>query len=132
MLRVTIVGDNLAFAGIREDLHVEHGDRVCGIDRTVAQAVALGRRHLPDVAITDRRLADSGTYAVSLCRSLAEIQGVPTSAVTLTCNSTQVMLDLDAVTALGIVLAELVTNSHDHAFPGGTGSRWADPDPFPR
>jgi two-component sensor histidine kinase len=32
------------------------------------------------------------------------------------------MLDLDAVTALGIILAELVTNSYDHAFPDGTGS----------
>jgi two-component sensor histidine kinase len=32
------------------------------------------------------------------------------------------MLDLDAVTAMGIVLAELVTNSYDHAFPDGTGS----------
>jgi two-component sensor histidine kinase len=68
------------------------------------------------------RTTDFGTYAVSLCRSLAEIRGVPDSAVTLTCDSTQVMLDLDAVTALGIILAELVTNSYDHAFPDGTGS----------
>ena len=29
------------------------------------------------------------------------------------------MLDLDVVTALGIVVAELVSNSYDHAFPGG-------------
>ena len=68
------------------------------------------------------RTTDFGTYAVSLCHSLAEIQGVPDSAVTLTCDSTQVMLDLDTVTALGIILAELVTNSYDHAFPDGTGS----------
>ena len=32
------------------------------------------------------------------------------------------MLDLDVVTALGIVVAELVTNSYDHAFPSGKGS----------
>ncbi len=76
--------------------------------------------HLLGNGIT--RTTDFGTYAVSLCRSLAEIQGVPNSAVTLTCDSTQVMLDLDAVTALGIILAELVTNSYDHAFPGGKGS----------
>jgi two-component sensor histidine kinase len=29
------------------------------------------------------------------------------------------VLDLDVVTALGIVVAEVVTNSYDHAFPGG-------------
>ena len=76
--------------------------------------------HLLGNGIT--RTTDFGTYAVSLCRSLAEIQGVPDSAVTLACDGTQVMLALDAVTALGIILAELVTNSYDHAFPDGTGS----------
>ncbi|MGA3398355.1 MAG: histidine kinase dimerization/phosphoacceptor domain -containing protein [Acetobacteraceae bacterium] len=68
------------------------------------------------------RTTDFGMYAASLCHSLAEIQGVSDSAITLTCDSNLVMLDLDAVTALGIVLAELVTNSYDHAFPNGTGS----------
>ena len=68
------------------------------------------------------RTTDFGLYAASLCRSLAEIQGVPDNAVTLTCDSSLVMLDLDSVTALGIVLAELVTNSYDHAFPDGAGS----------
>ena len=33
-----------------------------------------------------------------------------------------VMLDLDVVTALGIIVAELVTNSYDHAFPDGAGA----------
>ena len=42
--------------------------------------------------------------------------------VTLTCDGEAVALDLDTVTALGIVVAEVVTNSYDHAFPGGTGS----------
>ena len=31
-------------------------------------------------------------------------------------------LSLDIVTALGIVIAELVTNSFDHAFPDGDGA----------
>jgi two-component sensor histidine kinase len=32
------------------------------------------------------------------------------------------VLDLDVVTALGLVVAELVTNSYDHAFLGGNGA----------
>jgi two-component sensor histidine kinase len=68
------------------------------------------------------RTTDFGSYAASLCHSLAEIQGVSDDAIALTCDCDLVILDLDAITALGIVLTELVTNSYDHAFPDGTGS----------
>lgn len=66
------------------------------------------------------RTTDFGGYIASLCKSLADIQ---TSAkITLSCESEPLLLDLDVVTALGIVVTELVTNSFDHAFPGGTGA----------
>jgi two-component sensor histidine kinase len=70
------------------------------------------------------RTTDFGGYIASLCKSLADIQ---TSAeITLTCESEPLLLDLvldlDVVTALGIAVAELVTNSFDHAFPGGAGA----------
>jgi two-component sensor histidine kinase len=68
------------------------------------------------------RTIDFGSYVKSLCLSLVEIQGVPDCAVTLTCDSESFILDLDVVTALGIVVAEIVTNSYDHAFPSGKGS----------
>jgi two-component sensor histidine kinase len=68
------------------------------------------------------RTTDFGSYVKSLCLNLAEVQSAPDSAVTLTCISDSVVLDLDAVTALGIVVAELVTNSYDHAFPRGKGA----------
>jgi two-component sensor histidine kinase len=58
----------------------------------------------------------------SLCLNLAEIQDSPGGGVTLTCESDSIILDLDVVTALGLVVAELVTNAYDHAFPGGEGS----------
>ena len=68
------------------------------------------------------RTIDFGSYVKSLCLSLAEIQGSPDGTITLTCDSEPLILDLDVATALGIVVAEVVTNSYDHAFPGGRGS----------
>jgi len=65
------------------------------------------------------RTTDFGGYVTSLCRSLAEIQTSPD--IKLSCDCDCIYLDLDVVTALGIAVAELVTNSFDHAFPGGAG-----------
>jgi two-component sensor histidine kinase len=65
------------------------------------------------------RTTDFGSYIKSLCLNLAEIQAASDGSVTLTCDSDAIVLDLDVVTALGIVVAEVVTNSYDHAFPGG-------------
>ena len=69
------------------------------------------------------RTTDFGSYLKSLCLNLAEIQGGgPVGGVTLRYEGEPLVLDLDVVTALGIVVAELVTNSYDHAFPGGVGA----------
>jgi two-component sensor histidine kinase len=68
------------------------------------------------------RTTDFGSYVKSLCLDLAEIQAASDGAVTLTCDSEALILDLDVVTALGLVVAELVTNSYDHAFLGGRGT----------
>jgi two-component sensor histidine kinase len=65
------------------------------------------------------RTTDFGNYVRSLCLNLAEIQAAPGVSVTLACDSDAIVLDLDVVTALGIVVAEVVTNSYDHAFPDG-------------
>jgi two-component sensor histidine kinase len=65
------------------------------------------------------RTTDFGSYVRSLCLNLAEIQAAPAGRVTLTCDSDAIVLGLDVVTALGIVVAEVVTNSYDHAFPEG-------------
>ena len=65
------------------------------------------------------RTTDFGSYVKSLCLNLAEIQAAPVGGVTLTCDSDAIVLDLDVVTALGIVVTEVVTNSYDHAFPDG-------------
>lgn len=45
-------------ADMVELLLVDAGYEVCGIARTVAEAVALTQRHKPDLAVIDVRLAD--------------------------------------------------------------------------
>jgi two-component sensor histidine kinase len=65
------------------------------------------------------RTIDFGSYARSLSQNIAEIQA---AKIILTCHCERLMLNLDTVTALGIVITELVTNSYDHAFPKGEGS----------
>ena len=68
------------------------------------------------------RTTDFGSYLRSLCLNLTEFQAPSGGAVTMTCDSEALVLDLDVVTALGIVVTELVTNSYDHAFPAGKGT----------
>jgi DNA-binding response OmpR family regulator len=60
MVKVLIAEDDLMIADMVEEILVEHGYVVCGIARTVAEGVALGRLHKPDLAVIDLRLADEG------------------------------------------------------------------------
>jgi CheY-like chemotaxis protein len=59
-LRVLIAEDDLMIADLVEEVLIEQGYEVCGIARTVGDAVALAKCHKPDLAILDLRLADGG------------------------------------------------------------------------
>jgi len=70
------------------------------------------------------RTIDFDRYLRSLCESLRDFQEARTFEVTLSCEgeSESLLLDLDSVTALGIVVAEIISNSYLHAFPGRAGT----------
>jgi two-component sensor histidine kinase len=70
------------------------------------------------------RTIDFDQYVRSLCESLSAFQGAREFHVTLTCEgeAEPLPLDLDSVTALGIVIAEIVSNAYIHAFPGRIGA----------
>jgi two-component sensor histidine kinase/CheY-like chemotaxis protein len=68
------------------------------------------------------RTIDFGRYLTSLCSSFSKLQDARLRNILLTCHCKPVILDLDCVTALGLVVAELISNSYAHAFPGGTGT----------
>ncbi|HXN66330.1 MAG TPA: histidine kinase dimerization/phosphoacceptor domain -containing protein [Bradyrhizobium sp.] len=116
---------------VRNNLQLVHGMLSKQLDETpdtVGQRgiKAISRRvsalaqvydHLLGSEMT--RTTDFGGYLKSLCLNLAEIQSAADGSITLNCDSDAIVLDLDVVTALGIVVAEVVTNSYDHAFPDG-------------
>ena len=60
MPKVLIAEDDLMIADNAEEFLVSGGYEVCGIARTVEDAVDLGRRHKPDLILLDLRLADGG------------------------------------------------------------------------
>jgi len=68
------------------------------------------------------RTIDFGKYLSSLCSSLQAMENVHCPGVDLTCQCEPMILDLDTVTALGLVISEWISNSYAHAFPDGTGS----------
>src|SRR6185437_3509135 len=67
------------------------------------------------------RTIDFGAYLKTLAATLAEIEIARRGAIELVCETELLVLDLDTATSLGLVVAELVSNSYEHAFAGGTG-----------
>jgi two-component system, response regulator PdtaR len=57
MLKVLIAEDELMIADLLEETLITSGYEVCGIARTVDEAVALAELHRPDLAVLDVRLA---------------------------------------------------------------------------
>jgi CheY-like chemotaxis protein len=60
MLKVMIAQDDLMMADMLDEILTDSGYEVCGVARTVGKAVELGKRHKPDLAVLDLRLAEGG------------------------------------------------------------------------
>jgi CheY-like chemotaxis protein len=70
MSKVLIVDDDVMIADCLEEILVDAGYEVCGIAGNVAEAVALGQQHRPDLAVVDLRLSfgDFGTEVAAALR----------------------------------------------------------------
>jgi two-component sensor histidine kinase len=68
------------------------------------------------------RTIEFGDYLASLCSSIESLRAAQRPDITLICHPERVILDLDGVTALGLVISELISNSYEHAFPAGGGT----------
>ena len=128
MLKVLIVEDDLMLADFAEEVLVEQGYEICGIARTVAEAIAVARRSKPDLVILDLRLADGGlgTDVASQLRA----SGRP-GILYVTGNTSQVALihgdaclakpyrSADLVRGLEVVAEIVATGKAQPPFPQG-------------
>lgn len=73
MLKVLLAEDSVLIADMLEDILVAQGYDVCGIARTVREAVDLADLHGPDLAVFDFRLAD-GEFGSQIRRQLKDKQ----------------------------------------------------------
>jgi DNA-binding response OmpR family regulator len=73
--KILIAEDDLMIADFLEEILIDAGYTVCGIATTVAQAVALGNAHRPDLAVLDLRLKNGGlgTEIVPLLTECARV-----------------------------------------------------------
>jgi two-component sensor histidine kinase len=109
---------------LRQQIDLNDGGPKEGL-RSIAQRVmslAKVYDHLLGNGLS--RVVDFDQYTRSLCESLSAFQGAREFDVTLTCEGEgkPLLLDLDSVTALGIVIAEIISNAYIHAFPGRAGA----------
>jgi DNA-binding response OmpR family regulator len=130
VLKVLIAEDDLMIADLVEEVLVDEGYEVCGIARTVAEAVALAQHYKPDLAVLDIRLADGGlgTEIAVLLRPLGRL-----GVLYATGNMSQVVLttadgdaciskpyrSVDLLRALEIVAEIVATGEALPPFPRG-------------
>jgi DNA-binding response OmpR family regulator len=70
MQRVLIVEDDVMIADCLEEFLVDARYEACGITGSVAEAIRLGKKYRPDLAVIDLRLASGGfgtEVAAALC-----------------------------------------------------------------
>ncbi len=92
-----------------------------GIDLIVRRVTTLAQVYDSLLGVGLSETVDLAGYLRALCGRLPGLQAERSGVVQIVCRAELVQLGLDAVTALGMVVAELVTNSYKHAFPDRDG-----------
>ncbi len=93
-----------------------------GIDLIVRRVTTLAQVYDSLLNTGLSGTVDLAGYLRLLCASLPGVQAEHSHPVYVFCYAEPIMLGVDGTAALGMAVAELVTNSYDHAFPdrGGT------------
>ena len=103
-------------------LRTQHKDGQPDINSIARRVMTLAKvyDHLLGTGLT--RTIDVGGYLKSLCAGYRELEVGQGRDIDVVCHTEPLPLDLDTVTVLGLVTAELISNSYRHAFPDGKGA----------
>jgi two-component sensor histidine kinase len=114
----------LIFGMLARQVDLNEGPGTEGIRAIARRVMSLAKiyDHLLGNGLS--RSMDFDAYLRSLCESMGDFQPPREFGVRVTCegDGAPLVLDLDTVTALGIVVAEIVSNAYLHAFPARAGA----------
>lgn len=131
MLKVLIAEDEFLIADALEETLIASGYKICGIARTVDEAVALCELHKPDLAVVDVRLAkgDRGPEIVKRLNGKGKFgvlyatgDDARVSPLTLTdgeASIAKLYRTADVVRALTVVQEIMTTGTATPPFPSG-------------
>ena len=121
----TSVRNNLQLVHGMLDKQLQNTDDGAGKDgsaRSLGGSQSLAQVYDQLLGTGMTRTIDFGAYLSSLCSSFAALEYAEHPKIVQTRHCERVILDLDTVTAMGLVVSELIANSYAHAFPDGSGS----------
>ena len=98
------------------------GEQRQAVDSIVRQVIALAQVYDTLLGVGLSQSIDFGSYLGELCRTLPALQRDGGTNARLVYHACTVPLGLDHVTALGMIVAEIVTNSYGHAFSATPGT----------
>lgn len=98
------------------------GEARQGIDLIVRRVTILAQVYDSLLGVGLSETVDLADYLHALCLRLPDLQVERDRPVRIACHAASTPLGLDEVTALGMAVAELVTNSYGHAFPDREGN----------
>jgi two-component sensor histidine kinase len=101
---------------------IESGSLKEGVEAIARRVMTLAQVYDHLLGSDMSRSIEFGAYLEQLCGSLKDFQISQSPDIVLNCRVEKTVLGLDVVTALGIVVAELVANAYLHAFVAGQGT----------
>jgi two-component sensor histidine kinase len=93
-----------------------------GIDLIARRVSTLAQIYESQLTTELSESIDLAEYLQALCLRLPGLQAKRKHPVRIVCQTVSVPMSLEGVTALGLAVAELVTNSYGHAFPDREGT----------
>lgn len=108
-------------------LHLQAGQTLDPVSKAVLeqsrariQTIALAHQHL--YASRNRCRVDLGSFANTIASDVAALHGSATVKMSMRADVEGLELSIDRAVPFGLLLNELLTNAHRHAFPRGHGT----------